>query len=1089
MTDDIAKRACGAGAASSRTGGHGCRPDAMILADDIIDGMPGSFYVYDDQRRLVRWNKRLERMTGYSAQELRHKDALSFFEGEDRAVIGEAIALIFSEGKAEAEASVVTKDGRRIPCYFTGLLTMLDGEPHFVGLGIDISERKKAEAALIRSEARFRQMAELLPEVLFESDLHGNLTYANQTGFEKSGYSRADIDGGLHILDMLVPADRAKAWESISQLVSGTEKTGGEYTALRKDGSTFPVTLFCSPIVESGRPTGFRGIMVDVSGRVSMEKNLADRADRIMLFHKCLLRLSSVDFTDLGTKIREITEADAEAMQVERVSVWFFDDGHTAVTCDDLFRRSDNAHERGVELKASLHPRYFEALMESRVIAASDACCDPRTSEFAEGYLMPLGITSMLDAPVWLHGKIVGIVCHEHVGPKRTWLPEELDFAASIADMISLSVEAADRKRAEDALGRSEEEFSQLVENVPIGIYRSTPEGRMLMANPTMVKMLGYSSFAEIATQDLEHECRHHGYARKAYRDKIERDGRVVGQEYVWKRSDGTLIHVRENARAIFDEAGKAKYYEGTIEDITEQKRAEAELKQYHEHLEDLVRARTSELEESNRQLHDEIREREQLETDLIQAREAAEGANRAKSVFLANMSHGIRTPMNAILGYTQVLQRDSTIGAIQREYVDVISRSGEHLLGLINNILEMSKIEAGRATLNPEEFDFLAMLDDIDAMFRVRTNEKGLALEVIRDGSIPRYLYGDSGKIREVVINLLGNAVKFTDRGRIGVRVTATADGADPSAETLCLEFADTGCGIAPDEIARAFEPFEQTRSGRFQGSGTGLGLPISREYARMMGGDLTVQSVVGTGSTFRFTFCAKVAHACDVRGNMGLTACQVVGLVPNRSVPKVLVVDDDEASREALKLHLEMVGFNVREASNGKEGVAITGEWRPDVVLMDLWMPEMDGLEATRRIKASPLGPTTPVLAVTASVLGESEKEAIAAGADGFIRKPFRKAEVFSELKRVLGVEYVYEESVEKAGDSSLDAEGGKRDVPAQLVRSLSDAAESGDGLKLRRLIDEHRSELGAELAQDLADLANGYEYAGILHALADL
>lgn len=1088
MTDETTKATPGTGAAYGPKDGRDGRCDPVTLADQIINSMPASFYVYDDKRRLVRWNKRLSDITGYSAEELHNKDALSFFDGEDRAVIAEAITLVLSEGRAETEATVITKDGQRLRCYFTCVRAVLDGRPHFVGLGIDITERTKAEAALGKSEARFREMAELMPEVLFESDLHGNLTYANQAGFEKTGYSKADLDRGLHILDMVVPTDRARAWERMSKLVSGTVKTSGEYTALCKGGSTFPMKSYCSPIIESGRTVGIRGIMVDTTERVSMERNLAGRADRIMRCHKCLLKLSRVDFTDLGSKLREITEADAEAMQVERTSVWFFNDARTAVTCQDLFKRTEGTHETGPELKAALHPRYFEALIESRVIAASDACSDPRTSEFAEDYLKPLGISSMLDAPVWLHGNIIGIVCHEHVGPARTWLPEEQDFAASIADMVSLTLEAAERRRAEDALGRSEEEFRQLVENVPIGIYRSTPNGRMLMANPTMVKMLGYSTFGELASQDLEHECRHHGYARRSYREKIEREGRVVGQEYVWTRSDGSVIHVRENARAIFDETGKAKYYEGTIEDITEQKRAEGELKQYQEHLEEIVKARTSELEESNRQLHDEIREREQLEADLIQAREAAEAANRAKSVFLANMSHGIRTPMNAILGYTQILQRDPVIGKVQREYVDVISRSGEHLLGLINDILEMSKIEAGRATLNLEEFDFLALLDEIGAMFRVRTDEKNLSLEVKRVGSIPRYLYADSGKIREVMINLLGNAVKFTDRGSISVVVTG-GDSADGSDQTLCMEFADTGCGIAPDEIARAFEPFEQTRSGRFQGSGTGLGLPISREYARMMGGDLTVDSVVGTGSTFRFTFRAKAARESDIRNNISDSAGQVVGLVPNRPAPKVLVVDDDEASREALRLHLEIVGFDVREASNGKEAVAITEEWRPEVVLMDLWMPEMDGLEATRRIKASPAGPTTPILAVTASVLEESEKEAITAGADGFIRKPFRKAEVFRELKRVLGVEYLYEESRLKADDNALREARGKPDVTAALLRDLSDAAESGDGLKLRRLLEEHRPELGSALAQDLGDLANGYQYAEVLRALAGL
>ena len=937
------------------------------ISEHLIDSLPGVFYIYNSERRLVRWNKKQEEVTGYSPEELYLKDGLDFFEGPDRDLIAARIARVFVDGQAEAEADLVTKWGVKIPFYFTGTLTMLDGKPHFIGLGIDISERRR------------------------------------------------------------------------------------------------------------------------------LEKSVASRADRIMRFHRCLLKLSRTDFTDPSSELKEITESDADAMQVERVSVWFFGESGTTLGCSDLFTQTTRAHESGGMLDLSKFPRYFAALKENRTIAATDAAVDPRTSEFTEIYLKPLGITSMLDASVWLHGKIVGVVCHEHIGPVRAWLPEEQDFAVSIADMISLAMEAAERRRAEAALGRSEEEFRALVENVPIGVYRSTPEGRMLMANATMVRMLGYSSFEELARQDLENESRQHGYAREAYRRKIDRDGRIVGQESVWKRSNGTLVHVRENARAIFDDTGKALYYEGTIEDITEQKWAETELKQYQERLEELVKARTAELEETNRHLEEEIREREQLEHDLIHAREAAEAANRAKSVFLANMSHGIRTPMNAILGYTQILQRDPAIGKRQHEYVDVISRSGEHLLGLINDILEMSKIEAGRATLNPEEFDFYALIEDIEAMFRVRSNQKGIALEFERTGAVPRFLCADGGKIREVIINLLGNAAKFTDKGGITVKIGAEA-GAGGEGCRLKVEVRDTGCGIEPDEIERAFEPFEQTKSGRFQGSGTGLGLPISRRYARMMGGDLTVESAPGLGSTFLFTFTARAVSEADLRAKANGAVKQVVGIAPGRPTPRVLVVDDDEASREALSLHLEIIGFDVRGAADGLEAMAVAAEWHPDVILMDLWMPNMDGLETTRKIKASPIGPVTPILTVTASVLEESEQEALAAGSDGFIRKPFRKAEIFSELRRVLGIDYIYDQTrhvdERETGmevPSPLSELPG--DVPEEIVRELVEATEAGDGARLRLLLERNGATLGCQLRDKLWDLAGNYEYAVILDVLSRL
>ena len=1055
---------------------------ARSISDDIINSLPGMFYLYDEQGRLVRWNKRHEEVLGYSAEELENKYVLDFFEGKDRDVIAAGVEHVFIDGRAEAEAEVKTKDGRKIPYFFTGVLTVLEDRPHFLGLGIDITGLKRAEAALRKSETRFKQMTDLLPEGVYETDLDGNVTYANQIALEKVGYSLDDLEQGFHLLDLLAPADRSRAEASIQRILATGKRGGGEYTALRKDNSTFPVMTYSAPIVVDGTTVGLRGVVVDISERVAMETQLNRRAGRIIRLHKCLLKLSRLDLADPATQMREILESDARAMRVERVSLWFFNADGSEIACDDLFTLTTSSHENGGTIKAADHPRYFEALRNSRAISADNACDDPRTREFADVYLKPLGVTSMLDAPIWLHAKIVGVVCHEHVGPARTWLPEEQDFAASVADMISLALEAAERGRAEDALARSERQFRDLVEHLPIGIYRSTPEGKMLMANSAMVKMLGYASFDDLASRDLDSECGKHEYARAEYRLRIERDGQAVGLEAIWRKSDGSVIHMRENARAVFDEAGQALYYEGTVEDITEQKRAERELEQYRDHLEELVRGRTTELERANRQLQDEITERTQLEVDLIAAREAAEAANRAKSTFLANMSHGIRTPMNAILGYAQILQRDAGLGEVQRDYVGVINRSGEHLLGLINDVLEMSKIEAGHTALNPQEFDFHGLVADLEAMFRARAAERSLALRVTGTGDVPRYLYADSAKIREVIINLVGNAVKFTREGTISVGVRAFPNSGEGRELALAVDVEDTGCGIAADELERVFEPFEQARPGRYRTGGTGLGLPISREYARMMGGDLVAESLPDKGSVFHFTFKVQAVDAAEARPAAETSVRQVRGLAGGRS-PKVLVVDDDEASREALSLHLGLVGFQVEQAADGAEAVGAFEKWQPDAILMDLWMPVLDGLEATRRIKASVAGRVTPILTVTASVLEESERDAKAAGADGFIRKPFRKAEVFAELRRLLGIEYVYDPAPERPTEGDRGGKEGPVDLPAGLVRSLAEATESGDGVTLRTLLEEHREMLGPQLAGQLTDLANHYEYDKIM------
>jgi PAS domain S-box-containing protein len=466
----------------------------------------------------------------------------------------------------------------------------------------------------------------------------------------------------------------------------------------------------------------------------------------------------------------------------------------------------------------------------------------------------------------------------------------------------------------------------------------------------------------------------------------------------------------------------------------------------------------------------------------------SAETANLAKSAFLANMSHEIRTPLNAILGFSQLLQRDPALTLQQKEQIGTVNRSGEHLLTLINDILEMSKIEAGHAQLNPDEFDFHALFEESERMFGAQTQEKGLMFQVNRIEPVSRYLYADSGKIRQILMNVLGNAVKFTLTGGITVRVWSdqaqAGEGDVPVRVTI--EVTDTGPGIAPDEMDRVFEPFEQTQSGRYEGRGTGLGMPISRQYARMMGGDLTLASEVAKGSTFRFAFVAKVIAATDFEATAALRPQRVVGLKPGYPAPRVLVVDDNDANREVLRRLLESVGFEVREALGGREAVAISEEWRPAMVLMDRRMPEMDGLEATRAIKTSHWGQDTRIVIVTAGVLEGDEQECFQGGADGYIAKPYKETEVLAVIGSLIEVDFAYEET-EMGLDSSTEAcRAAVAELPANLRAELIEATESGDISQLLHLIKAHVTMQGPPLGKKLRQLARDYDYATILEML---
>src|SRR6476661_1423531 len=345
-----------------------------------------------------------------------------------------------------------------------------------------------------------------------------------------------------------------------------------------------------------------------------------------------------------------------------------------------------------------------------------------------------------------------------------------------------------------------------------------------------------------------------------------------------------------------------------------------------------------------------DVTERKRYEQSLQQA-------NRAKSVFLANMSHEIRTPMNAILGFSQLMLRDQDLTPRQCQYLGTINRSGEHLLALINDILEMSKIEAGRTTLNPSTFDLPVLLKDLEMMFRVRTDEKKLSFSVESIGAVPQYIVTDINKMRQVFINVLGNAVKFTEQGGIGLRVRADRGGA--TGPCLRVEVEDTGPGISPDDHDKLFRHFEQTKTGQQAGTGTGLGLAISREFVRLMGGDITFSSQVGRGSVFTIHIPLKEGDARAVQAKDAPR--HVTALKPGQGPCRVLVADDIEDNRQLLAQLLTPIGFEICLATNGAEAVQEFERWRPHLVLMDFRMPVMDGHEAIRRIRAMAGGKET--------------------------------------------------------------------------------------------------------------------------------
>ncbi|HIL71170.1 MAG TPA: response regulator, partial [Verrucomicrobia bacterium] len=517
---------------------------------------------------------------------------------------------------------------------------------------------------------------------------------------------------------------------------------------------------------------------------------------------------------------------------------------------------------------------------------------------------------------------------------------------------------------------------------------------------------------------------------------------------------------------------------------VIARKEAEHKLHEINEELEHRVESITADLKNANEALKD-------AGSDLMEARDAAQAASRAKRTFLANMSHEIRTPMNAILGFTQLMKCDQGLAPENLEKVRIISRSGEHLLELINDILEVSKIEAGRVALTTATFDLSEFLRDVELMFRIPVEEKKLRFTVRKSESLPQYVVTDEGKLRQVLINLLGNALKFTEEGKITLEVLSEQSPVNVNISmnfqqaplSLRFEVKDTGRGFAEDEMDYLFRQFEQTKSGTRSQSGTGLGLSISKKYSVMLGGDLTVSSQVGKGSVFRVTIPIIEGQRKDVPERV--IHRQISGLVKDQPEFRLLVVDDEQTNRMLLSSMLTMIGFNVREANDGRQAIAVWREWAPHLIFMDISMPVMDGKEATRRIKSMEAKQETVIIAVTASVLEQDREDILSAGVDDFLPKPFREQELFEMIQSALGVRYDYEEEEpasnieagEESDETVLTPES-MASLDPDLLKQLRSATTAADMDLIDGLINQIEDQ-NPKLAKGLRDLADRFEY----------
>jgi len=959
-----------------------------IRYQDLFNFAPDGYLVTDRQGLIQEANQAASDLLASSPDFLVGKPLILFLPEPDRRTLLHRLCQLRSlQTSQQWELRLKPRNRSSFPASITVSASYsLEGE--LIGyrcLFRDITDRKRAETALRESEARFRQFAETVREGFFVIELTPfRYTYINSAYAAITGFSAEEIyANSSHWIDNIYPDDRERIEVARQRELQG-EPSDKEYRFVRASGEVCWLRSQAFPLRDqTGTIYRLIGTIEDISERKHAEE---------------LLQNLNVELEQhVQKRTQDLQQAYSQLHDSESRFQIFMDNSPTASWITDV---------NGIILY--LNRTYWRMFKFPATDAIGKSIFEFYPSEIAQKSLDNIQTVAATNQVL----ETIEIAPRPD-GTMGNFLVYKFPMTDSSGQCLiaGVAIDISERKAAEAMLIAEQVRLQVALEAADMGTWESNLETGTWSERTEAI--FGYApgtfpgdreAFLNLVhPDDQEHvfQALSHSFATQS----------LYNVEYRINRLDGELRWVFVRGKVVQDDQGPGLRMIGITLDITERKRLEQELRQMNLELERRVKART---------------------TDLQTAMEAAQAANQAKTTFLSNMSHELRTPLNAIMGFSQLLTRDHNLASDQQEKISIINRNGEHLLNLINDILAMSKIEAGQTKLTMDNFDLYALLNSLEDIFSLKSKSKGLQLTIQTDATVPRYIQTDAGKLRQVLMNLLGNSIKFTAQGEVILRVQRESHRGlnSPVSQPVALRFevADTGCGIDPAEQAIVFEPFGQTHVGQRLQEGTGLGLSISRQFVQLMGGELSLTSLPGQGSTFAFTIPVALVQTENWQPHSPTQ--RVIGLAADQPNYRILIAEDNRDNQQFLAQLLGAVGFEVQMVANGQDAIERWQRWHPDLIWMDMQMPVMDGYRATKCIRVleqkqairngllgskSQAQQSTKILALTASAFEDERAAILAAGCDDFVSKPTLEAVLLEKIAEHLAVRYLYEAEAE--------------------------------------------------------------------------